>query len=57
MKSELELDIGSEVYWDDPDGGLCSGYYIVKRIVSDTILVLTDESYTSEVEVFIHELS
>jgi len=44
--------VGDIVYWNDPDRGLCSGYYKITSIVDRDILVL---DYGTEV--FIWELS
>jgi hypothetical protein len=47
-----KYNVGDEVYWTDPDNGLCSGYYRVAKIVNCDILVLENGT-----EVFIWELS
>jgi len=55
MKFE-EIHEGAEVYWNDPDAGICSGYYTVYRFLNDDVVVLTNKQ-GSLVEAFIHELS
>lgn len=55
---------GSQVWWNDPDCGISSGYYIVQDILveedspvtNETMLVLKNEAGSSS-EVFAHELS
>jgi hypothetical protein len=56
-----ELHIGAEVYWNDPDEGICSGHRIVKSFThvfntGETIVVLTDEE-GSVTEAFLTELT
>jgi hypothetical protein len=51
-----DLHVDAEVYWNDPDEGIASGYYIVTDIISDTVIRLKN-SEGSVVEVFLHELS
>ena len=59
----MDIRIGDEVYWNDPDEGFSSGYYRVHDIYSesktaedsDTILFLKNEA-GSEAEVFAHEI-
>ena len=48
----MKHNVGDRVYWNDPDAGLCSGYYTVTQIVDRDRLVL---DYGTEV--FIWELS
>jgi len=49
---KIKYNVGDEVYWNDPDNGLCSGYYRVAKIIDCDILVLENGT-----EVFIWELS
>lgn len=59
-----KLHCGDEVYWTDPDGGLCSRHYKIKAISinsaddddEEAIICLEDED-GSYVEVYAHELS
>lgn len=53
----MELDIGSEVYWNDPDNGQCSGWRIIQEFHNEEIVVLTDEQGVETTEAFIHELT
>jgi len=50
------MDELQEVYWTDPDDGLCSGWYTIRTFISEEIVLLTNEE-GSEVEAFVHELS
>ena len=52
----MDLREGDEVYWNDPDNGICSGIYKIKKFLSADILLIGNEQ-GSEVEVFIYELS
>ena len=61
-EDESVLAIGDEVFWNDPDRGISSGYYKVVEIMSedaeilaDTIICLKNES-GSYAEVFMHEI-
>ena len=63
LEDESLLSVGDEVYWEDPDEGLSSGYYAVVEILSednqifdDTIIKIKNEA-GSHAEVFFHELS
>lgn len=57
------VKVGSEVYWEDPDEGISSGYYRVANIHTesgeiesdDSILMLHSEA-GSECEVYASEL-
>ena len=60
---ELDIRIGDEVFWADPDDGLCSGTYTVDTILTpdglaaeadDVLLLATSQG--SLVEVFLHEI-
>jgi len=53
---DLELHVGAEVYWNDPDDGVCSGFYEIVEFRNDIYVLLKNEA-GSETEVFIHELS
>lgn len=64
MSVEIDLHIGAQVYWTDPDEGVSSGFYRIERMNinegddphPNTILVLSNEA-GSEVEAFLHECS
>lgn len=54
------LAAGDEVWWEDPDDGISSGYYRVvdvrgDSVTPDTVVVLKNDG-GSEVEAFVHEL-
>lgn len=51
-----DLHVGSEVFWNDPDAGICSGWYTIEEVVNDEVLRLRNEA-GSEVEVYVQELS
>jgi hypothetical protein len=59
-----QLNVGDEVYWNDPADGLSSGYYSIRKINTDsgriesqeTILLLANEA-GSQAEVFAHEIN
>jgi hypothetical protein len=51
----MDLVVGDEVYWNDPDNGLTSSYYKVVKIISAEVVLLKNK--TSETEAFISELS
>ncbi len=58
-----QLSVGGEVYWQDPDAGIASGFYSINRINGDsgevrdesTVLLLNNAA-GSEVEVLASEL-
>ncbi len=59
-----ELNVGDEVFWNDPDGGLSSGVYKLEAILTENgkLLHKSDVCFLkndagSEAEVFAHELS
>jgi hypothetical protein len=56
MLKMKDLQPGDEVFWNDPDNGLCSDYCTVMQIMSDDVVRLTSRR-GSEVEAFISELS
>lgn len=49
------LHAGDEVYWTDPDRGLCSGYGCFVRHIGPEYAVIKKDDV--EIEVFVHELS
>ena len=51
-RGTMKHNVGDIVYWNDPDRGLCSGYYKITSIVDRDIVVLDHGT-----EVFIWELS
>ena len=52
----MDIRVGDEVYWNDPDNDIGSGYFTVIEILGNGILRLKN-SHGSELEVFEHELS
>ena len=44
--------IGSEVYWNDPDNGICSGWRIIECQIDEETVRFTDGT-----EAYIKELS
>ena len=54
-RSELDIRVDDEVYWNDPDDGLCSGYATVVEINGDIFRLRTEHG--SEIEAFRREIS
>lgn len=52
---DLDIRVGDEVYWNDPDEGICSGYYKVSEVLGDVFRLTNDSG--AELEAFRHELS
>lgn len=56
---ECPIEVGKEVYWEDPDNNLSSGVYRVEHIpenlMDDSIITITNDYSTAEV--FLCELS
>jgi hypothetical protein len=50
-------DIGTEVFWNDPDNEKCSGWRIISGIVNDEVVALTDLDGNCYTEALISELS
>ena len=57
QRSVTMNDIGTEVFWNDPDNGKCSGWRIISEIINDEIVALTDLDGNGYTEVLISELS
>ena len=51
----MKFNIDDEVYWTDPQDEILSGYYFVKKILSDKIYLIGNA--LSIREVFEYELS
>ena len=51
----INLMVGDEVYWNDPDEGACSGHGVFVRYDSDGVAVIRKDDV--EIEVFVKELS
>ena len=52
-----QLAVGDEVYWNDPDNGLCSRYYTIGQIeINGEIVKIWDYSDGSYIECFANEL-
>ena len=47
--------IGSRVYWDDPDDGICSGSGVVSGIDGEVVSLVMDDG--GEVEAYRSELT
>jgi hypothetical protein len=54
-QTNMNLEIGFEVYWNDPDGGICSGYGEVIEVNGEIYSIKKHDG--GEVEAFKHELS
>ena len=57
---ERNFNIGDEVYWNDPDNGICSGLYtITDKLTEDgeNSVWIISQGYGNSTEVFQHELS
>jgi hypothetical protein len=52
-----EREIGSEVYWNDPDDGGCSGWRIIQELKTEDVVVLSEMDGTGYTEAYIHELT
>lgn len=52
---KIKYNVGDEVYWNDPDRGLCSGYFTVAKVLDDDMLLLEND-YGDTLEVFTHEI-
>ena len=52
---EESLRTGDEVYWNDPDEGICSGHGTFVRHLNDEVVVIRKDDV--EMEVFVKELS
>lgn len=54
--SGATVEVGGEVTWNDPDDGISSGVYKLRKVwPCGTVVLLTRD--TSEAEAFVHELS
>lgn len=51
----MNLEVGFEVYWNDPDKHVCSGYATIVKIKGDIYCLKMDNG--EEVEAFKYELS
>lgn len=59
----MDIRIGDEIFWNDPDEGISSGWYRVHDIYSesktvessDTVLLVKNET-GSQAEIFAHEI-
>ncbi|MCL4526394.1 MAG: hypothetical protein M1492_07855 [Gammaproteobacteria bacterium] len=48
------FNVGDEVFWEDPDNGASSGYYTIREINGEILLIANQAG--SQAEVFAHEL-
>ena len=51
----MKYDIDDEVYWTDPQDDIMSGYYFIKKILTNKIYLIGNALCVREV--FEHELS
>ena len=51
----LKLAVGDEVFWNDPDSGLCSDYFHIIEFLDFNVVRLSS-SDGSELEAFLWEL-
>jgi hypothetical protein len=54
------INSGDNLYWKDPDGDLCSGFFTVLRTIqsfgADDDMVILRNNNGSELEAYPHEL-
>jgi hypothetical protein len=50
-----QFEQGDEVFWNDPDKGICSGYAKFEAYITETVATVVKDGST--IEVFVHELS
>ena len=50
----MKFNMGDEVYWNDPDDNISSGYYNIVNILGKDMYYIKNAH--SEAEVFEHEL-
>ena len=55
---KVKYNVGDKVYWNDPDRGLCSGYFTVAQVgtIWDDNVLLLENNYGDTLEVFAHEI-
>lgn len=51
----MNVRVGQQVYWNDPDHGICSGVFQVQSVKGEIISLTNPEG--SEVEALLHELT
>jgi hypothetical protein len=54
MSKVTKFNIGDEVYWEDPDEGICSGYGTIIQVNGDIYSIKKHDG--GELEAFVHEL-
>lgn len=57
MENKITLLPGDEVFWNDPDEGICSGVYTIVSIIQEGDICVIRNSEGSVVECFLNELS
>lgn len=57
MQEVWSLHTGDEVFWNDPDDGLCSRLYVIQSIRIDDDIITITEPDGSELQCFASELS
>ena len=54
-KKKMKYNIGDEVFWNDPDEGICSGYGKVTEVNGEIYSIKKDDG--GELEALEHELT
>jgi hypothetical protein len=57
LEEVLELQVGDQVFWNDPEDGLCSRFYTIAAIEIEDDMVRIVDTDGSELECFAYELS
>ena len=47
---------GDKVYWNDPDDGICSGFYTIAQVLDVDILLLERDNDGCRFQVFTSEI-
>ena len=40
---KVKYNVGDDVYWNDPDDDLCSGWYVVAEVIDNDVLWLSQK--------------
>lgn len=56
LQEARNLDVGDEIFWLDPDDGLCSGYYTIALVKLRGTIVCITSKCGSYLECYPHEL-
>jgi len=57
IQDAIKLAPGDEVYWNDPDGGICSRFYIISKIEIEGKVIKITAKDGNYLECFARELS